>query len=259
MSEQKIFKNTHEEIIDEELFELVQEKRGTYRPRVTKIKSVGLFSGVVCCADCGTTHRYNAQRETRSPFYFCAANKRRIKTCTSPHNIQEKVLMEKVLQNIKEVMSKLDSNETELFAFLEKRNQRTRTWTFENERLLLQKAERRDQEPDVILQRLYEDNLSGKVSDARYAKMSAQYELEQATLTQTLASLREAQEKAEEASAGIVSFIQGAKKYLNPTTLEPYMVRALIEKIEIREKTKVDYKKEQKINIIYRFVGNLAE
>lgn len=259
LSDQRIFKNTHEAIIDEELFELVQEKRGTYRPRVTKTKSVGLFSGVVCCADCGTIHRYNAQRETRSPFYFCAANKRRIKTCASPHNIQEKVLMEKVLQNIQGVMSKLKANESELVAFLETRIQQTTTRTLENERLLLQKAERRNQELDVILQRLYEDNLSGKVNDARYAKMSAQYELEQETLIKTLSALREAQEKAEEASAGIVSFIQVAKKYLNPTTLEPDMVRALIEKIEIGEKTKVDDKIEQKINIIYRFVGNLAE
>ncbi|MDR0299972.1 MAG: recombinase family protein [Streptococcaceae bacterium] len=259
LSEQKIFKNTHAAIIDEALFELVQEKRGTYRPRVTKSKSVGLFSGVVCCADCGTLHRYNAQRATHSAYYYCAASRRRIKTCASAHSIQEKVLVEKVLRNIQGVLSKLASNEGELVAFLEKRSQRTLARTLENERQLLQKAERRDQELDAILQQLYEDNLSGKVNDARYAKMSAQYELEQVTLTQTLASLRDAQEKAEEASSGIVSFIQMAKKYLNPTTLEPDMVRALIDKIEIGEKMKVDDKIEQKITIIYRFVGNLAE
>ena len=256
---QKIFKNTHEAIIDEELFELVQEKRGTYRPRITRKKQVGLFSGIACCLDCGSIHHYYNDTEKRSAFYYCSGASKRIKKCASRHNIQEKILTQYILSDIQRVTQLLKKNESELITYLESMQKKKDLHTFEKEKLLFQKSELRFQELDHIIQRLYEDNVSGKVSDARYMKMSSDYEQEQKELEKKIAKLQLSLAKSEAIDSGIDRFIQLAKEYLNPQKLESDMVRALIEKIEIGEKMKIDGNYEQKINIIYRFVGNLSE
>ncbi|WP_339011811.1 recombinase family protein [Lactococcus garvieae] len=255
--DQRIFKHTHAAIIDEDLFELVQEKRGTYRPRRTRAKKMGLFSGLAHCMDCGYVHHFS-QRQDCSSFYYCGGASKRLKTCESRHHIQEKVLAAYVLADIQRLTALVGENESELVAFLEDKHKQEHSHATEVDKQVLQKSEKRHLELDRIIQRLYEDNVNGKVSDARYYKMSRDYEEEQEELMGKIRLLRETLAHKEETDLGIERFVQMARRYLNPTELEPDMVRGLIEKIEIGEKVKIQGQYEQQINIIYRFVGCLT-
>ncbi|CDG03727.1 recombinase family protein [Lactococcus lactis] len=259
LEEQKIFKNTHEAIIDEDLFELVQEKRGAYRPRRTMHHHVGLFSGITCCMDCGSLHHYDHNGGDCSPFYYCSGASKRIKICKSRHSIMEKRLEPIVLEDVRRITQLVKNNESELVTFLEKKFRAQKSRTFQKDKQMLEKAKHRFLELDQIIQHLYEDNLSGKLSDARYAKMSQNYEQEQEKLGKDLACLEQRVAEVEDVTSDINRFIQVAKKYLEPDQLEADMVRELIEKIEIGEKGRVDGKNEQKIRIIYRFVGEIDE
>jgi DNA invertase Pin-like site-specific DNA recombinase len=258
LEQQKIFKNTHEAIIDERLFELVQEKRGTYRPRRTRAKSVGLFSGVVHCLDCGSIHHYQHQAGGRWNSYYCRGAAKRIKICPSRHHIREKDLSEYVLKDFQHLMSLLKSREKALVTYLENKQKVKDRHQLEQEQQSLQKAERREEEIDHIIERLYEDNLNGKVSDERYAKMVGNYEAEQKALQVQIVRLKSSLTQAEDVSSGIRTFVQVAQGCLNPKRLEPDMVRELIEKIEIGEKEMKEGKYYQKIRITYRFVGELT-
>ena len=253
-----MFRNTHEAIIDDALFELVQEKRGTYRPRRTSKKRFGLFSSIAHCMDCGYVHHYN-QREGYTPFYYCGGASKRIKICESYHNIQEKVLAQYVLEDIRRLTAMIQENEPELVSFLERMNNQVTHRSVESDEQLLQKSEQRYLELDKIIQRLYEDNVSGKVSDSRYMKMSTEYEQEQVELKEKITFLHDKVVQKEERESGVERFVQKGREYLNPQKLKTDMVRALIERVEIGKKMKVNGKCEQKINIIYRFVGNLSK
>jgi DNA invertase Pin-like site-specific DNA recombinase len=256
--QQKIFKNTHEALIDERLFELVQEKRGTYRPRQTKGKSVGLFSGLVHCIDCGYVLHYQNFKSQRYNSYYCGGATKKLKICKSRHHIREQDLSAHVLKELQYLMGLLKNHQAELVAYLEKRQGLTEGQQLEKNRQSLKKSEYRYEEIDQVIERLYEDNLSGKVSDARYEKMMMRYESEQKTLVLHIQSLKESVIKVEKEFLGIQHFVQAAKQYMNPKRLEADMVRELIENIEIGEKEMRDGKQIQKIRITYRFLGELA-
>lgn len=259
LEKQKIFKDTHEAIIDEELFELVQEKRGTYRPRMTHTKSVGLFSDLLFCMDCGSIHQYY-QRDV-IPNYYCSGHAKRIKICDDRHGINEKFLTEYVLKDIRRMTEQVMDCEDELVAFVEKKRSSEQNRKIELAKKELQKSKQRSEQLDSFIQRLYEDNVTGKVSDERFAKMSASYEQEQKELSQKIVQLETQLYQQEQTSSDIARFIQTVRQYLNPETLEPDMVRALIEKIEIGKKVnrRGNYYDYQKIRIIYRFVGELTD
>lgn len=254
----KIFKNTHEAIIDEALFELVQEKRGTYRPRKTLEKSIGLFSGVVCCLDCGSIHHYGREKPDRHASYHCAGSTKRVKLCQSRHHIREQELYDYVLKDIQEMLGLLKNRQTKFVEHLAKQQEVADRHQLEHDQQLLKKSEFRYDEIDRVIEHLYEDNLSGKVSDERYSKMVANYEEEQKTLKRQIQILETSVTKAKEKSSDIEQFMTIANKYFHPTTLEPDMLRELVEKIEIGEKEQMNGKQIQKIRITYRFVGELA-
>lgn len=155
-------------------------------------------------------------------------------------------------------MGLLKSHEKELVAYLENKQKISDRHQLNLQQQSLQKAEARDEEIDHIIERLYEDNLTGKVSDERYAKLVGHYESEQKELKDQIEVLKSSVAKTEAASSGIKSFVQVAKRYLDPQVLEPDMVRELIGNIEIGEKEMVDGKQTQKIRITYRFVGELT-
>ena len=180
--EWKIFKDTHPTIIDRAVFDLVQELR-KHRRRPTKSGIVSPFSGLLYCADCGEKLYYsfsnNSKRE--QAYFFCSSYRKNSDIC-SAHYIREKVVEQLVLESMQRIMLNVQVFEKE-FA-----RKQMACYTEEKKKLLaakrreLERAQKRIAEIDTLIQKIYEDNASGKLSDERYATLSTSYEEEQQTL-----------------------------------------------------------------------------
>ena len=249
------FKNTHEAIIDEETFATVQRIREARR-RPTKMGEMSIFSGMLFCADCGkrlTLQRRNNQKF--QPFFLCSSYRKKKKsTCTS-HRITLKAVEKIVLTDLQRVFSMAKSREKDFLALLQNNADK------ENRKLLLayeqekENAERRVQALDRIIQNLYEDKVSGTLTDERFRKLSQEYEVEQATLNKRIRGLQEILKKAKEQTDNANRFMRIIRKYTDIAELTPEIVREFIEKIIVHEKQRIDGKKVQAVEIIYNCVG----
>ncbi len=252
----KIFKNTHEPIIDEETWNTVQRIRSNKR-RTTKTGKVSIFSGHLFCNDCGAKLYYcTANNFTPTKDFYRCSNYKNNSThsCTS-HNIKDFTLRELVLNNIKQVISYISSYEDlfikeKLDASLEEQRKEDIT----NKKLLLQ-YEKRVKDIDKLIQHIYEDNISGKITDDRFATLSLNYEKEQKDLKEKVNELSTAIDKTKQEEIDLTTFIDKVKKYTEIKELTPEIVNELIDKIYVYEKTKLNGKKYQQIDIYYVGVG----
>ena len=252
----KIFKNTHEPIIDEETWNTVQRIRSNKR-RTTKTGKVSIFSGHLFCKDCGaklyycTANNFTPDKD----FYRCSNYKNNsTKSCTS-HNIKDIVLRELVLANIKQVISYISSYEDlfikeKLVTSLEEQQKENIT----NKKLLSQ-YEKRVKEIDNLIQHIYEDNISGKITDDRFATLSFNYEKEQKDLKEKINELSTTIDKTKQKEIDLTAFIDKVKKYTEIKELTPEIVNELIDKIYVYQQTKLNGKKYQQIDIYYAGVG----
>ncbi len=252
----KIFKNTHEPIIDEETWNTVQRIRNNKR-RTTKTGKVSIFSDHLFCKECGaklyycTANNFTPDKD----FYRCSNYKNNsTKSCTS-HNIKDIVLLELVLNNIKQVISYISSYEDlfvkeKLDASLEEQHKENIT----NKKLLSQ-YEKRVKDIDNLIQHIYEDNISGKITDDRFTTLSLNYEKEQKDLKEKINELSTTIDKTIQKQIDLTTFITKVKKYTEIKELTPEIVNELIDKIYVYEKTKLNGKKYQQIDIHYSGVG----
>ena len=252
----KIFKNTHEPIIDEETWNTVQRIRSNKR-RTTKTGKVSIFSGHLFCKDCGaklyycTANNFTLDKD----FYRCSNYKNNsTKSCTS-HNIKDIVLRELLLANIKQVISYISSYEDlfikeKLATSLEEQQKENIT----NKKLLSQ-YEKRVKEIDNLIQHIYEDNISGKITDDRFATLSFNYEKEQKDLKEKINELSTTIDKTKQEEMDLTAFIDKVKKYTEIKELTPEIVNELIDKIYVYQQTKLNGKKYQQIDIYYAGVG----
>lgn len=241
----KIFKNTHEAIIDEETWNTAQRLRDN-KQRPTRTGKISIFSGHLFCKDCGAKLYYcTANNFTpNKDFYRCSNYKNNsTKSCTS-HNIKDYVLKELVLDNIKQVISYISSYE-DLFIKekLETSLEEQRKEDISNKKLLSQ-YEKRVKDIDNLIQHIYEDNISGKITDDRFATLSLNYEKEQKDLKDKISEL--------------ANIIDKVKKYTEIKELTPEIVNELIDKIYVYQQTKLNGKKYQEIDIHYAGVGIIA-
>lgn len=251
---QKIFRNTHEAIIDEETFALVQKLRENNRMRKTKSDKIGLFSGIVFCADCGRKHYFDGRAE----WYYCSGYRSRLKYCTTgSHGIREKMLEQVVLSDLRRLGTMIKEHEPELVEQLRQKfeleNQRNSA--IEESQILTKKQ--RLTELERIFPKLYEDNLSGRVSDNQFQQLSAQFEREQKEISQELKLLEEQTKSINKKKKEIKDFVSTVRKYLEPTELTPVMVRELIERIELGQQSGRGKNRKQEVKIIYRFIGKI--
>ena len=252
---QVTFENTHEAIIDIDTWETVQKAR-QQRRRPTKMGDMGLFSGLVFCADCGQklylcrTISWTHEQEC----YTCSTY--RCHRGCSAHYIRAVVLEELVLQNIQRIFNYAELDEKQFVQSLLDEKNAMRGKEREKAKRQLAKQERRIAEIDGIVRKLYEDSYAGKLSDERFAKLSESYEAEQAELKASVKNLRTATDDAEEQARDIERFTKIVRKNIYPTELTPALLHSLVEKIVIHEKTKdADGHRFQKIEIVYSFVG----
>ena len=252
----KIFKNTHEPIIDKETWNTVQRIREN-RQRPTKIGKINIFSGHLFCKDCGSKLYYCTSRsytENRH-FYRCSKYKNTSsKSCTS-HTIREHILKELVLENIKQVLSYIRSYE-DLFIKqkLETSLEEQKKIDSRNKKLLSQ-YEKRIKDIDNLIQHIYEDNISGKITDERFTTLSLNYEKEKKELKSKVKELANMLDKTKQQELDLTSFVSKVKQYTEISELTPEIINELIDKIYVYQSEKVNSKPTQQIDIYYNGIG----
>ena len=254
-----IFKDVHEPIIERSVFEQVQQKRGKIRKRRTNEGEHNMFSGLLVCADCGCNlHFHFNQGNPEIKYFNCSNYKGNRGSCTSTHYVRVDFLEQVVLGEIRRLTKFASLYEDEFLKAVIGHSQQAA----ETDRKLKEKELKallaRDEELDGLFERIYEDNVSGKLSDDRFAKMSRRYEDEQKELAEKIKKLRSEIEKQSSQAMTTDMFISLVRKYTRARKLTPRMLNELVEKIEVYHAEKIDEVWEQRLRIHYNCVGEIT-
>ena len=255
--QQAIFHNTHEAIVEEAVFERVQELRANKR-RPTKAERQGMFSGLVFCADCGsklhfaTCKSFNGSQDN----YRCARYKSNTGDCTA-HFIREEVLWKIVLNRIFAVTAMFYEDITAFMELIQKQRFDEAEKDMKCKRREVGQARKRIAELDRIFKRIYEDDINGTISHERFLKLSAEYEAEQKELTEKVKAEQQEVDTYEQNKSDFDSFAAVIRKYVGITELTPTIVNEFIKKIVVHAPEKIDGKRFQKVAIVFNFVGEI--
>ena len=253
-----VFQDVHEAIIERAMYEQVQQKRGKIRKRRTNNGEHNMFSGLLVCADCGSNlHFHFNQGNPEIKYFNCSNYKGNRGTCTSTHYVRVDFLEEVVLGEIRRLTKFASLYEDEFVKAVIGHSQQAEQTDRKLKEKELQTLLARDEELDGLFERIYEDNVSGKLSDDRFAKMSRRYEDEQKELAEKIKKLRSEIEKQSSRSMTTDMFIGLVRKYTRARKLTPRMLNELIEKIEVFNAEKIDGVWEQRLRIHYNCVGTI--
>lgn len=254
-----IFENTQEPIIEESVFLIVQKiRQGRRRP--TKMGDMGMFSGLLFCADCGgKMYLCRANHFKPEQEYYLCSTYRKDRTLCSTHSIRRVVLEEIVLRNLREAIQYVTQYEDDFVQRAADQSLRERDKELAQKKDTLAQSQKRIAELDVIIKRLYEDNISGKLSDERFIKLSRDYELEQTNLTNLVEHLRQEVKEQEKQKVNVRQFIAAVRKYTDMQQLDASILREFVDKIYISEVYTPDDNepriKVREIEIVYNFIG----
>ena len=253
-----VFQDVHEAIIERAVYEQVQQKRGKIRKRRTNNGEHNMFSGLLVCADCGSNlHFHFNQGNPEIKYFNCSNYKGNRGTCTSTHYVRVDFLEEVVLGEIRRLTKFASLYEDEFVKAVIGHSQQAEQTDRKLKEKELQTLLARDEELDGLFERIYEDNVSGKLSDDRFAKMSRRYEDEQKELSEKIKKLRSEIEKQSSRSMTTDMFIGLVRKYTRARKLTPRMLNELVEKIEVFNAEKIDGVWEQRLRIHYNCVGTI--
>ena len=253
-----IFKDVHEPIIERAVFEQVQQKRGKMRKHQAKDGERSMFSGLLVCADCGSNlHFHFNQGNPEIKYFNCSNYKGNRGTCGSTHYVRVDFLEQVVLGEIRRLTKYAGLYEDDFLKEVIGHSRQAE----ETERRLKEKELKsllaRDDELDGLFERIYEDNVSGKLSDDRFAKMSRRYEEEQKELSEKIKKLRSEIEKQSSRATSTDMFVSIVRKYTRARKLTPRMLNELVEKIEVYNAEKIDGEWVQRLRIHYNCVGEM--
>ena len=250
-----IFYNTHPAIIEQEVFDKVQEIRQQRHRRTATGKS-SPFSGLVFCADCKQKLYYSTTKyfEKRQDFFTCSTHRANKDKC-SGHYIRAVVLEDLVWNHMKEVISYVTRYEAHFKVEMEQKLRLQSEETIRVYKKRLAQAEKRIGELDRLFIKIYEDNAKGKLNDDRFAMMSKTYEDEQAQLKVEIVNLQKEIEVQERQIEDLEQFIQRARRYTDLTELTPYALRELVKAVYVEAPDKSSGKRKQRVHIEYDLVG----
>ena len=250
-----IFYNTHPAIIEQEVFDKVQEIRQQRHRRTATGKS-SPFSGLVFCADCKQKLYYSTTKyfEKRQDFFICSTHRANKDKC-SGHYIRAVVLDDLVWNHMKEVISYVTRYEAHFRVEMEQKLRLQSEETIRVYKKRLAQAEKRIGELDRLFIKIYEDNAKGKLNDDRFAMMSKTYEDEQAQLKSEIVNLQKEIEVQERQIEDLEQFIQRARRYTDLTELTPYALRELVKAVYVEAPDKSSGKRKQRVHIEYDLVG----
>ena len=248
-----VFENTHEPIISQHDFDLVQELRKNKR-KIQKCGEINPFSGIVYCADCGSKMYLcrSASLTGKQEHLKCSTYAKDKDEC-SAHFIRTEVLRTIVISELNNLLETVHNNEDEFIRAAMENSIQSQENELKKARKLVKQYEKRVTELDKLFTRLYEDNVSGKISDERFEMMSKRYEDEQAELKVKISELSSIIEEKEQKSADTSQFLEIVRKYTEITELTPEIMHELVEKIVVHAPDKSSGHRIQQIDIYYRF------
>ena len=252
-----IFLNVHEAIIDRPTWEKVQAlKAGTRRKRPTVTQEPSAFSGVMKCPECGGNLNFHFNQNNHDiKFFSCQNHNSGLRKCSSTHYIRLDFLEQVVLYEVHRLACFANEYENDFIKAMVGRSAKVA----ENERVRkkreLDALLARDRELDALFERLYEDNVSGKIDDARFAKMAKRYEQEQGENAGRIKALRLEVKKLEEKRMDVDDFLETVRHYTNAAKITKRMVAELIDHIEVYPAVKEDGVTNQRVTIHYNCIG----
>lgn len=252
-----IFLNVYEAIIDRPTWEKVQAlKAGTRRKRPTVTQEPSAFSGVMKCPECGGNLNFHFNQNNHDiKFFSCQNHNSGLRKCSSTHYIRLDFLEQVVLYEVHRLACFANEYENDFIKAMVGRSAKVA----ENERVRkkreLDGLLARDRELDTLFERLYEDNVSGKIDDARFAKMAKRYEQEQGENAGRIKALRLEVKKLEEKRMDVDDFLETVRHYTNAAKITKRMVAELIDHIEVYPAVKEDGVTNQRVTIHYNCIG----
>ena len=251
----EVIPNTQEPIIDADTFQKVQRLRQN-RHRCTKSGRSSLFSNIVYCADCGSKLHFctSRNRELYKEFFRCAQYKSGRGKCTS-HYIRNVVLEQIVLENIRNLADFVKQYEPVFLFLIAKERNNLREKDHDQLRQKVTQAQKRIADLDALIQRIYEDNILGRISDERFFKLTASFESEQAELTKFVETHEEDLNAIEDNNEGLRRLLIGLRECLAIEELTPTIVNTLIDRIEVHEAEIINGRKNIRVDIFYSAVG----
>lgn len=252
-----IFKDVHKPIIDRELFEEIQLKRGKTRKRPMANGEKNMFSGLLVCSDCGSNLHYHGNNRGITYFNCPAYNQGKRKECFSTHYVRTDFLEEVILSEIHRLARfacKYEEEFVKTASALSKQSMDAQISAYQSE---IRSLTARDKDLDRIFERLYEDNLSGKINDERFGEMSVSYNNEQKEIRERLIHLGNLLDEVMGKEMTSEKFIKAIKKYTRVKKLTANMLNELIEHIEVHSAEKINGAKTQKLVIYYNYIGSI--
>ena len=253
-----IFKDVHEPIIDRETWERVQELTKNSKRRKPKNENVkkSIFTNLLYCGDCGHKLWFNINKQNPSiRFYSCSNYKGLRGTCESTHYVREDSLEQVVKMELFKLATYLDHDENAFAELLEHKSNKDSMAERKAAESALAAATARSQELLRLYERVYEDNVNGKVTDDWFMRLSHKYEVEQEELKKQMFDLKNKIERLDTAQNSSGSFIRAIRKFMTMQTLTPIVLQELIDKIEVFPIEGTGKNRTQRLVIHYRFVG----
>ena len=253
-----IFKDVHEPIIDRETWERVQELTKNTKRRKPKDENVkkSIFTNLLYCGDCGHKLWFNINKQNPSIRFYSCSNYKGIRgTCESTHYVREDSLEQVVKMELFKLATFLDHDETAFAELLEHKTNKDALAERKAAESALAAATARSQELLRLYERVYEDNVNGKVTDDWFMRLSHKYEVEQEELKRQMFELKEKIERLNSAQNSSGSFIRAIRKFMTMQILTPVVLQELIDKIEVFPIEGTGKNRTQRLVIHYRFVG----
>ena len=252
-----IFLNVHEAVIDRQTWEKVQAlQKGTRRKKPTVTQEPSVFSGLLKCPECGGNLNFHFNQNNHDiKFFSCQNHNSGYRKCSKTHYIRLDFLEQVVLYEVKRLACFASEYENDFIKAMIGRSAKVAENTALRKQRELDALTARDRELDMLFERLYEDNVAGKIDDARFAKMSKRYEQEQGENAKKIKALRLELKKDESKLMDIDDFLGTVRRYTDATTITKRMVAELIDHIEVYHAEKQDGVTNQRVVIYYNCIG----
>ena len=252
-----IFLNVHEAIIDRQTWEKVQAlQKGTRRKKPTVTQEPSVFSGLLKCPECGGNLNFHFNQNNHDiKFFSCQNHNSGYRKCSKTHYIRLDFLEQVVLYEVKRLVCFASEYENDFIKAMIGRSAKVAENTALRKQRELDALTARDRELDMLFERLYEDNVAGKIDDARFAKMSKRYEQEQGENAKKIKALRLELKKDESKRMDIDDFLETVRRYTDATTITKRMIAELIDHIEVYHAEKQDGVTNQRVVIHYNCIG----
>ena len=254
-----VFKNVNEPIIDRETFETVQKFISKTKRRAPKKENGerSIFNGLIYCGDCHSKMRYHTSTSNKEIHYFtCSDNKVDYRgNCPGRHYVRADALEEVVKLELRRLVEMLEIDESYFAQLLLRKNDEEREKDKKFLESELQKAIARSGTVSQLYEKLYEDNVIGKVSDEWFVELSHKYEKERMDLKAKIADTRHKIEELKNTNSEYGKFISAIRRFMQMDNLTSPLLRELIDHIDIFETEGTGKSRTQRIVIYYRFIG----